>query len=113
MKRLQAAASMVEDGQWEPADDAGNLVALIVQYASGRFQLLPNYLPTIGHLDDAIAVEAAWPSIQAEVADFLERRRGLRLRAQRHCRRRPRRTIKARTRKPKKSKTFCRFTIII
>jgi hypothetical protein len=72
MKRLQAAASMVEDSQWEPADDAGNLASLIVQYASGRFQLLPNYLPTIGHLDDAIAVEAAWPSIRAEVADFLD-----------------------------------------
>ena len=72
MKRLQAAASMVEDAQWEPANDAGNLASLIVQYANGRFQLLPNYLPTIGHLDDAIAVEAAWPSIRAEVADFLD-----------------------------------------
>lgn len=72
MKRLEAAARMVDDAQWEPTDDAGNLASLMVQYACGRFQLLPNHLLTIGHLDDAIAVEAAWPSIRTEVADFLD-----------------------------------------
>lgn len=72
MKRLEAAARMLDDGQWEPVDDAGNVAALMVHYATGRYQLLPNSLPTIGHLDEAIAVEAAWPSLQDEVADFLD-----------------------------------------
>jgi len=72
MKRLETAARMIDDGQWEPADAAGSLASLVVQYACGRNQLLPNSLPTIGHLDDAIAIEAAWPSIKAEVADFLD-----------------------------------------
>jgi hypothetical protein len=44
----------------------------MVHYATGRYQLLPNTLPTVGHLDDAIAVEAAWPSLQYEVASFLD-----------------------------------------
>jgi hypothetical protein len=72
MKRLEAAARMLDDGQWEPVDDAGNVAALMVHYASGRYQLLPNSLPTVGHLDDAIAVEAAWPSLRSEVASFLD-----------------------------------------
>jgi hypothetical protein len=72
MKRLEAAARMLDDGQWEPVDDVGNVAALMVHYATGRYQLLPNSLPTVGHLDDAIAVEAAWPSLQAEVAAFLD-----------------------------------------
>lgn len=72
MNRLEAAAQMIDDGQWEPADDAGNVAALMIQYAGGRFQLLPNSLPTVGHLDDAIAVEAAWPSLRTEVAAFLD-----------------------------------------
>jgi hypothetical protein len=72
MQRLETAARMLEDGQWEPADDAGSVASLMVHYANGRYQLLPNSLPTVGHLDDAIAVEAAWPALQAEVAEFLD-----------------------------------------
>lgn len=72
MKRLETAARMLDDNQWEPGDDAGNVAALVVHYANGRYQLLPNSLPTVGHLDDAIAVEAAWPSMQDEVASFLD-----------------------------------------
>ena len=72
MKRLEAAALMLDDKQWEPGDDAGNIAALMLHYATGRYQLLPNSLPTVGHLDDAIAVEAAWPSLQDEVTSFLD-----------------------------------------
>ena len=72
MKRLEAAAQMLDDNQWEPVDDAGNLAALVIHYANGRYQLLPNSLPMVGHLDEAIAVEAAWPSMQDEVASFLD-----------------------------------------
>lgn len=72
MNRLEAAARMLDDTQWEPIDDAGNVAALMVHYVNGRYQLLPNSLPTVGHLDDAIAVEAAWPSLQREVAAFLD-----------------------------------------
>jgi hypothetical protein len=72
MKRLEAAARMLGDRQWQPVDGAGSVAALMVHYANGRYQLLPNSLPTIGHLDEAIAVEAAWPSLQDEVAAFLD-----------------------------------------
>ncbi len=72
MKRLEAAARMLDDTQWQPDDAAGSIAALMVHYATGRFQVLPNSLPTVGHLDDAIAVEAAWPSVQDEVAAFLD-----------------------------------------
>jgi hypothetical protein len=72
MKRLEAAAQMIHDNQWEPVDDAGDTAAMVIHYAKGRYQLLPNSLPTVGHLDEAIAVDAAWPSMQNEVAAFLD-----------------------------------------
>lgn len=72
MKRLEAAARMIGDGQWEAAGDAGDTAALMVHYARGSYQLLPDSLPTIGHLDEAIAVEAAWPALGREVAAFLD-----------------------------------------
>ena len=72
MKRLDAAARMIDDTQWEPVDTAGNAAALVIHYASGRYQLLPNSLPTIGHLDEAIAIDAAWPSLAPEVDSFLD-----------------------------------------
>ncbi|QNP40246.1 hypothetical protein [Lysobacter solisilvae (ex Woo and Kim 2020)] len=72
MKRLEAAAKMLNDSQWEPIDDAGAVAALMVHYVTGRYQLLPNSLPTVGHLDDAIAVDAAWPALRDEVAAFLD-----------------------------------------
>lgn len=72
MKRLEAASAMLDDGQWDPVDDAGSVASLMVHYATGRYQLLPNSLPTVGHLDDAIAVDAAWPVVKAEVADFVD-----------------------------------------
>lgn len=72
MKRLETAALMLGDVQWEPADGAGTIASLMVHYANGRDQLLPNSLPGVGRLDDAIAVEAAWPSLRSEVASFLD-----------------------------------------
>ena len=72
MKRLEAAAQMLHDNQWEPVNDAGDTAAMVIHYAKGRYQLLPNSLPTVGHLDEAIAVDAAWPSMQDEVAAFLD-----------------------------------------
>lgn len=72
MKRLEAAALMLDDVQWQPMDAAAPIASLVVHYASGRDQLLPNSLPGVGRLDDAIAVEAAWPSLRSEVAAFLD-----------------------------------------
>ncbi|GAB3386328.1 hypothetical protein [Lysobacter fragariae] len=72
MNRLAAAAQMLDDSQWVPDDEAGSYAAMVMHYASGRYQLLPNSLPTVGHLDDALVVEAAWPTLQGEVAAFLD-----------------------------------------
>lgn len=72
MVRLQAAANMIGDMQWTTPDDAGNAAELIVHYALGQEQLLPNTLPTVGRLDDAIAIDAAWPKLHAEVDAFID-----------------------------------------
>lgn len=73
MKLLDAAAAMIADAQWSPASaEAAGLATEMVRYANGQQQLLPNSLPAIGRLDEAIAVDAAWPKLEAEVDAYLD-----------------------------------------
>ncbi|WP_147651564.1 hypothetical protein [Vulcaniibacterium gelatinicum] len=72
VRRIDAAARMIGDPQWQPAGEAGRTAVLVVGYAGGDRQLLPNSLPTVGRLDEAIVVEAAWPTLEAEVVSFLD-----------------------------------------
>lgn len=72
MQLLEAAARMIADAQWKPSRGIADLAAEMVQYANGQQQLLPNSLPAVGRLDDAIAVDAAWPMLAAEVDSFLD-----------------------------------------
>lgn len=72
VQRIEAAARMLGDPQWQPAGDVGHTAILVVGYAGDSCQLLPNSLPAVGRLDEAIVVEAAWPRLEAEVVSFLD-----------------------------------------
>lgn len=70
--RVKAAACMAADRGWR-ADEATKLgMRLVVEYVRGRDDLIPDEVPRFGRLDDAIVVDAYWPSIADEVADFLD-----------------------------------------
>lgn len=70
--RLEAAAQMIDEAAWEPADEAGTTAAQIVRYAHGPYHVLPPTMPKVGRLDDAIVLEAAWPKLADEVECFLD-----------------------------------------
>ncbi|HEY0660697.1 MAG TPA: hypothetical protein VGD21_05185 [Lysobacter sp.] len=72
IQRLEAAARMIGEAGWEPADEAGNAAAVVVRYARSSHHVLPPTLPKVGRLDEAIVVDAAWPALAAEVANFLD-----------------------------------------
>jgi len=73
MQRLEAAAQMLGDDKWEPANEAGDMAAVVIQYARGTDHLLPDsVVAKVGHLDDAIVLEAAWPKLADEVEYFLD-----------------------------------------
>jgi uncharacterized membrane protein YkvA (DUF1232 family) len=46
--------------------------AAIVDYARSRDDLIPDWMPQVGRLDDAIVVETAWPRLATEVDDYLD-----------------------------------------
>ncbi|MEL1263885.1 YkvA family protein [Pseudoxanthomonas putridarboris] len=68
--RLESVAAMVGDTAWEAANDAADCARLVLDYASDHEDLIPDWLPRIGRLDDAIVVEAAWPTLAREVASY-------------------------------------------
>ncbi|UNK49390.1 DUF1232 domain-containing protein [Lysobacter sp. S4-A87] len=72
LRRIAAVEQMVGDAQWEPANDSVHTAQLIVDYARSRDDLIPDWLPKVGRLDDAIVVDTAWPRLVTEVEDYLD-----------------------------------------
>jgi uncharacterized membrane protein YkvA (DUF1232 family) len=81
LRRGTALAWMVGDPGWTAANDAGEVAALVVGYLRGQDDLIPDSLPRIGRLDDAIVVKAAWSRLEDEVADYLDFNRVRRIEA--------------------------------
>ncbi|MGH8085004.1 MAG: hypothetical protein ACREPV_06990 [Lysobacter sp.] len=81
MRRAAAAALMLADPAWEARADAAALASLVVGYVHARNDLFPDDLPRFGRLDDAIVIDAAWPQLADEIADYLDYRRVRRVEA--------------------------------
>lgn len=81
MRRVAAAAMMVADPQWQAANDACEVARQVVDYVRGGDDLIPDRLPRIGRLDDAIVVETAWPQLDGEIGNYLDFRRIQRIEA--------------------------------
>lgn len=72
LRWIAAVEQLLGDPQWQPANEATETASAIVDYARSRDDLIPDWLPMVGRLDDAIVVEAAWPVLAAEVDDYLD-----------------------------------------
>lgn len=72
---VKAATTMVADRVWRAPDEASATIRLIAEYVASNDDLIPDSVPAIGRLDDAIVVDVAWPSISTEVVDYLDYRR--------------------------------------
>lgn len=77
--RVRAAVSMAADRRWEAPHAVVGVVRLVATYVASNDDLIPDRVPTVGRLDDAIAVDAAWRSVGSEVVDYLDFRRLRRL----------------------------------
>jgi len=76
MCRAAAIDMMAEDPDWEVASAAAIRAKLIVfDYLHDSLDLIPKAVPVIGRLDDAILVDAAWPSLASEMREYLAFRR--------------------------------------
>ena len=71
MRRAAAIDRMLSDPEWT-SGNASEAAALVVAYLHDDRRLIPNSVPVVGRLDDAILVEASWPKIAQEVRDYLD-----------------------------------------
>ena len=71
MRRAAAIDRMLSDPEWTPGH-ATEAAAVVVAYLHDDRHLIPNSMPVVGRLDDAILVEASWPKIAREVRDYLD-----------------------------------------
>lgn len=74
--------TMQADRDWRMQDDAAAHADTVLTYFFQRDELIPYNAPVIGHLDDAILADAAWPALVPEVADYLDYRRLRRIEAE-------------------------------
>src|SRR5690606_5909508 len=72
VRRAGAVDLMLSDPEWDTRAEAALVAAVAVDYLRGNAPLIPNSLPVVGWLDDAVLVETAWPSLAGEVRDYLD-----------------------------------------
>jgi uncharacterized membrane protein YkvA (DUF1232 family) len=70
--RIEPLSRMLADAAWAPENEALPQVKAVLAYVHGDDDLIPDWVPQVGRLDDAIVIEAAWPRISAEVLDYLD-----------------------------------------
>lgn len=76
---MEVVGSLLADPMWRPADGSDAPLRLVHDYVGGSNDLIPDWLPRFGRLDDAIVVDTAWSLVHAEVYDYRDfcRLRGL------------------------------------
>jgi uncharacterized membrane protein YkvA (DUF1232 family) len=72
---LESVVAMTGDRDWEAANEAAECARLVADYANDTHDLIPDWLPRIGRLDDAIVMETAWPTLGREVSRYRDFRR--------------------------------------
>jgi hypothetical protein len=74
-QRLQLAGAvdrMITDATWQPASDTVEPARVVTAYVRSDRGLIPGNVPLVGHLDDAILIDAAWPQLADEVDCYLD-----------------------------------------
>lgn len=83
LRRVGELGAMLADSDWDTADALRMRAMKLLEYVDRDDDLIPDHVPRLGLLDDALLVELAWPVFAWEVEnyrDFCEyrRERGLR-----------------------------------
>lgn len=70
MASLARLETMAADQAWDPGIELQRQVAVLHQYRQETGDLIPDQLPVIGLLDDAILVDVALQLLRDELADY-------------------------------------------
>jgi uncharacterized membrane protein YkvA (DUF1232 family) len=70
LDRIAEIEAMRRDADW-PLDPAqAHRIDLILEYIAAEDDLIPDSVPTYGHLDDALLLELAWPVLADDIDDY-------------------------------------------
>ena len=72
MRQVKTAALMVGDPDRTTTNDVVDAARLVIGYARGNDYLIPDAVPKVARLDDAIVVDAAWPRLAGEIERYLD-----------------------------------------
>ena len=75
LQQAEALSCMFQDQGWKPADEAIKPVRAVLAYLQDAEDLIPDWMPRVGRLDDAIVIETAWPQLSGEMLSYLDFRR--------------------------------------
>lgn len=70
LRRAEHLRRMLNDGDWELDADLRERSRMLISYLHEVDDLIPDTLPLVGHLDDALLVELAWPAFRDESLDY-------------------------------------------
>jgi uncharacterized membrane protein YkvA (DUF1232 family) len=72
MRRAAEMRAALSDPGWSMEAAIHQRIAALVAYMDDPHGLIPNELPVIGHLDEALLVDAAMDSLRAELEDYAD-----------------------------------------
>ena len=75
MARVESLRCMLNDADWEFSSAFAQRARQLLDYVCRFDDLIPDELPLVGHLDDALLVELSWPALAGEVRDYSDFRR--------------------------------------
>jgi hypothetical protein len=77
LARAESLRRMLDDPDWTLPAEVAQSGRRLLDYIRRIDDLIPDDLPLIGHLDDALLVELSWSQFSGEVQDYLDYRRFL------------------------------------
>ena len=70
LARAEHLRRMLNDSDWDVCVDTRERARMLISYLQQVDDLIPDDQPLVGHLDDALLVELAWPMVAEELEDF-------------------------------------------
>ncbi len=70
LARAEHLRRMLNDDDWDVGVDTRERARMLISYLQQVDDLIPDTQPLVGHLDDALLVELAWPAFADETLDY-------------------------------------------
>jgi len=72
IQKLRTLVAMIEDSEWKIPDEERSDVLSALAYFSDPEDLVPDHIPVLGFLDDAIMIELVAEELKDDIEAFLE-----------------------------------------